>query len=109
MIDWDRVTILRDEVGADSFSEVVALFLDEVDEVIARFRATPGLVDVERDMHFLKGSALNLGFETLGALCQQGERLAAEGRGAEVDLHAVVAAYEESREYFLDGLDSRAA
>lgn len=109
MIDWDRVTTLRDEVGADSFSEVVALFLDEVDEVVARFRTTPDLVNVERDMHFLKGSALNLGFETLGALCQQGERMAAEGRGAEVDLRAVVAAYEQSRENFLDGLDSRAA
>lgn len=109
MIDWNRVTTLRDEVGADSFSEVVAVFLDEVDEVIARLRGAPDLANVERDLHFLKGSALNLGFEALAALCQQGERLAAEGRAAGVDLSAIVAAYEESRESFLDGLDSRAA
>lgn len=109
MIDWDRVTTLRDEVGAESFSEVVALFLDEVDEVVARFRGAPDLANVERDMHFLKGSALNLGFKRLGALCQDGERLAAEGRAAEVDLAAVVTTYEQSREDFLEGLDTRAA
>ncbi len=108
MIDWERVTTLRDEVGADSFSEVVALFLEEVEEVVARFRDTPDLAEVERDMHFLKGSALNLGFERLGAMCQHGERLAAEGRAVEVDLPAIVTVYEQSRQRFLDGLDGQA-
>ena len=107
MIDWERVTTLRDEVGADSFMEVVTMFLDEVDEVVSRFgpQFDPG--NVERDMHFLKGSALNLGFERLGELCQQGERLAAEGRAPEVDLAVIVSVYHESREAFLDGLDQR--
>jgi len=104
MIDWDRVTLLRDEVGAESFTEVVTLFLDEVDEVVARIRSEPDQINVERDMHFLKGSALNLGFQTLGAICQLGERMAAEGRAAEVDLTSVVSLYEKSRAAFLDGL-----
>ncbi|GGE09137.1 Hpt domain-containing protein [Gemmobacter megaterium] len=109
MINWERVTTLRDEVGADSFMEVVALFLDEVDEVVSRFRETPDPGNVERDMHFLKGSALNLGFEALGEMCQNGERMAAEGRAHEVDIPSIVIVYEESRETFLDGLDQRPA
>ena len=35
MIDWARVSELRDEVGAEDFDEVVELFLEEVDEAIA--------------------------------------------------------------------------
>ena len=34
MIDWDRVSELRDEVGAEDFLEVVEMFLDEVNEEI---------------------------------------------------------------------------
>ena len=38
MIDWARVSELRDEVGAEDFDEVVELFLEEVDEAIAALR-----------------------------------------------------------------------
>lgn len=109
MIDWDRVTILRDEVGADSFSEVVSLFLDEVDEVIDRFRNRPTDIRVDTDLHFLKGGALNLGFAALGILCQKGERLAAEGRPDAVDLAEIVALYDESRRVFLESMAARLA
>lgn len=109
MIDWDRVATLRAEVGAESFSEVVALFLEEVDEVVQRFRTAPDPARLEADLHFLKGGALNLGFRRLGALCQIGERRAAEGRAAEVDLAEVVALYAESRRVFLDWLGKAAA
>jgi histidine phosphotransfer protein HptB len=109
MIDWDRVESLRDEVGAESFDEVVALFLDEVDAVVDRFRAGLAPDRVERDLHFLKGGALNLGFASLGDLCQAGERLAAEGRPEAVDLGAVIRLYDESRRAFLAGLGRLAA
>ena len=33
MIDWARVSELRDEVGAEDFEEVVQLFLAEVEDV----------------------------------------------------------------------------
>jgi HPt (histidine-containing phosphotransfer) domain-containing protein len=104
MIDWARVETLRDEVGEDSFAEVVALFLDEVDEVADRFRATPDASRLERDLHFLKGSALNLGFARLGELCQTGERLAAEGKAALVDMAEILAVYAESRRVFVQAL-----
>ena len=69
MIDWQRVNELRDEVGNDDFPEIVTVFLDEVDEVIARIT----IRITQEDMHFLKGSAWTLGFSDTGTLCREGE------------------------------------
>jgi histidine phosphotransfer protein HptB len=109
MIDWDRVDTLREEVGEENFAEVVALFLDEVDEVVDRFRSAPDPDALERDLHFLKGGALNLGFARLGALCQTGERLAAEGRADRVDMAEIVETYATSRRVFLETLGKAVA
>ncbi len=103
-IDWKRVDELRSEVGADAFAEVVELFLEEVEEVIARLRSAPGAERLGDDLHFLKGSALNLGFVDVAALCQEGERRAAAGDAAAVDVAAVIESYETSRSAFLAGL-----
>ncbi len=104
MIQWSRVRQLRDEVGADEFDEVVEIFLDEVQEVIARLRNDPARSDIEQNLHFLKGSALSLGFDSFSKLCQDGERSAAAGAGASVDLSAIFTAYEESKSVFQAGL-----
>ena len=32
MIDWDRVTELRDEIGAEDLATVIEMFLEEVAE-----------------------------------------------------------------------------
>jgi histidine phosphotransfer protein HptB len=92
MIDWDRVKELRGEIGAEDFDEVVALFLEEADECIARLSAEAGAAALSADLHFLKGAALNLGFAALSTLCQDGERRAGAG-DLSVDLEAVRAAY----------------
>ena len=34
MIDWARVSELRDEVGPEDFEEVLHLFLEEVEDVV---------------------------------------------------------------------------
>lgn len=99
MINWDRVRELRSEIGPDDFEEVVCLFLEEADEVIARLSATCGGKALSADLHFLKGAALNLGFETLAELCQDGERRAGAG-DLTVDLDAVRAAYANCRAEF---------
>ncbi len=109
MIDWDRVATLREEVGVDCFDEVVALFLEEVDEVVDRLHTAPDLGRLESDLHFLKGGALNLGFHDLGLVCQTGERLASSGEAAQVDTGAVVTLYAESRRLFLEQLGRAAA
>ncbi|RKF13359.1 Hpt domain-containing protein [Roseovarius spongiae] len=104
MIDWDRVTELRDEIGAEGFAEVVEIFLEEVDEEIAALR--DGCADdaLESTLHLLKGGALNLGFASFAALCQEGETAAAAGRYDAVDLQATLAAFDAARAAFLDGL-----
>ncbi len=104
MIDWERVDELRDEVGADEFGEVVDIFLEEVDEVIDRLRQSPDPASYEADMHFLKGSALNLGFAALAALCSEGERQAATGDATSVDVGAVIDSYGASKAEFLSHL-----
>jgi len=109
MIDWERVADLRSEIGKDGFDEVIALFLEETDEVIARLSAKPDPARVERDLHFLKGSALNLGFRTLADLCQDGERRAAAGNAARVDVAAVVRSYHASKAGFRTGLAQASA
>jgi histidine phosphotransfer protein HptB len=101
MIDWERVADLRAEVGEDDFNEVVELFLEEVEEVIDRLETSPVAAKFEEDLHFLKGSALNLGFRHFSSLCQIGEKQAANGRGDLVDIPAVLASYRESRVVFL--------
>jgi histidine phosphotransfer protein HptB len=99
MIDWDRVNELRSEIGEDDFDEVVTLFLEEADDVIAKITVLSGAKPLEADLHSLKGAALNLGFEEFAALCQEGERRAAAG-STEVDLELVRQIYAASKQTF---------
>lgn len=103
MIDWMRVIELRGEIGEEGFAEVVELFLDEVEEVVARLSQAPDPQCFEQDLHFLKGSAWNLGFAGFGALCQDGERRSAMGSPSTVDIGAVLASYAVSKDQFLAG------
>jgi HPt (histidine-containing phosphotransfer) domain-containing protein len=103
MIDWTRVDALRDEIGAEGFIEVVELFLDEADEAVGRLADAPAGA-LEADLHFLRGSALNLGLDALARLCDAGERAAANGNAAAVDRTLILRVYGESRAAFLDGI-----
>ena len=104
MIDWERVSDLESEIGVDGFAEVVDLFLEETDEVIGRLSTAPVARQIGKDMHFLKGSALNLGFTDLAVLCQDGERRAGLDHSVAVDLAAVISVYHESKAAFLMGM-----
>ncbi|WP_170771375.1 Hpt domain-containing protein [Ruegeria lacuscaerulensis] len=105
MIDWPRVRQLRDEVGSGEFDEVVAIFLDEVQEALTRLRADTNRSGFEQNLHFLKGAALSLGFKSLAKLCQDGERHSAQGQSQMVDIAQVFAVFETSRIEFKSGLD----
>lgn len=100
MIHWARVRQLRDEVGPEEFDEVVEIFLEEVQDVITRLRRDTNRAELEQNLHFLKGSALSLGFDQFSKLCQDGERQAAAGQGAEVDLPALLAVFDSSKTVF---------
>ena len=107
MICWERVNELREEVGAEDFLEVVEIFLEEVDEAVGRLKAGPEADTLESELHFLKGSALNLGFAKMGELCSHGEMLAREQGPEAVDLAELVSVYERSRSEFLAGSAER--
>lgn len=109
MIDWTRVTELCDEVGAEDLDEVVELFFEEVEEITNRLRAATDLTTLEADLHFLKGSALSLGFRDFAELCQTGETASARGDAIQVDVPAILKSYDASKAVFLDDLPRRMA
>jgi histidine phosphotransfer protein HptB len=109
VIDWTRISVLRAEIGDDDLHEVIDLFLEETDEVIARLDDGVDVSELESLLHFLKGSALNLGFCDLAEICQDGERKAANADGGSVDLHKVIDLYCASRKAFKDGLSPHLA
>lgn len=106
MIDWGRVSELRDEVGIEDFCEVSAMFLEEVEDTMARMITTPDLSTMEEDMHFLKGSALNLGFAHFSDLCQAGESAAGNGQPETICLNDIFDSYTESKTVFKEQLGS---
>lgn len=99
MIDWERVAELQSEIGRDGFGEVLELFVDEVEGVVLRLGMRPE--KLEDDLHFLKGSAWNLGFRSFGAMCQAGERMAAAGMASHINVPELLACYGEFKKLFM--------
>jgi HPt (histidine-containing phosphotransfer) domain-containing protein len=101
MIDWDQVRALREEVGPEDFDEVVELFLMEVDAEIEALHTAEAEGGLGEKLHFLKGSAMNLGFSDFSSLCQAGESCLSEKPSAPIDLEAILTSYRHSRDHFL--------
>jgi len=100
MIDWSKAKELCDEVGEEDFGEIVEVFLDEVEEELASIDGQ----DTEllgKSMHFLKGSALNLGFTSLAEICVEGETLAQAGQAEKIDTARIKSVYADSKRIFL--------
>lgn len=105
MIDWIRVAQLRDEIGAEDFAEVAELFLLEVEDTLFRLDGAADNPEEMRELlHFLKGSALNLGFSDLSAVCSRGEV-----NGSGVDIETLKDLYARSRRFFEAGYAQRFA
>ncbi len=107
MINWTRIKELHDEIGNEDFTEVVELFLFEAGTVVTRLRENPDPAGLEAELHFLKGGVLNLGFDDVSRLCQEGEVLATQGRNVQIDLQAIVTAYDDAKASFLEEMPSR--
>ncbi|GLQ35374.1 nickel transporter [Amylibacter marinus] len=105
MINWDQVKQLEEDIGAEDFGDIVVVFIEEVDEAVDALReiTSMGDDDMATALHFLKGSAANLGFADFAASCGAGEDLANKQQAAEVDLQSVVALYDASKSEFLTG------
>jgi histidine phosphotransfer protein HptB len=104
LTDWQRVDDLASEIGADAMVEVVTMFLEETDEVMARLSTTTPTTE---DYHFLKGSALNLGLTDLATLCQLGEQETKAGLVNAATQAAVVALYPASKDDLIAGIAAR--
>ena len=101
MIDWKRVSELRDEVGAEDFDEVVDLFLLEVDEEIDQLTHELAPQKLSEKLHFLKGSALSLGFSEFSQRCAAAELEMAQTADAAVDIDGIISSYGASRSKFI--------
>jgi HPt (histidine-containing phosphotransfer) domain-containing protein len=104
LIDWSQVAQLRDDVGVEDFDDVLDIFFEEVEEVTARLADPAPPKKLGEKLHFLKGSALNLGFSTFSDACHRGEELCAKGASAQVDVSEILATYTGSKKSFLAGL-----
>jgi HPt (histidine-containing phosphotransfer) domain-containing protein len=93
----------------DAFDEVVEVFLQEVEDALARLDTVADAPTLAAEMHFLKGAALNLGFADFADLCAEGEVRANGGDAGAVTADAVRALYRNSRCEFLEGLNQKAA
>ena len=107
MLDWNRIRELRNEVGDDEFKLILDMSLDEVESVLMRLSRRHG-ARLTTDLHFLKGCAWNLGFRGFGVLCDDGERLAAEGRSAELDRDGILDCYAQSKQLLIHALQAEA-
>lgn len=103
MIDWDRVVELHDELGPEEFNPVLEMFIDEVEGVVMRLQSEDA-DELERNLHFLKGCAWNLGFAEFGAMCQRDEVMAAKGNARQVSIDELVACYSTSKQVFMRDL-----
>ena len=104
MINQTRLNELKEEVGEDDFAEVFEIFREEVEEVLDTLQATPPSQLADR-LHFLKGSALNIGFDELGTLCQIEEMRLKNDPASSIDIPRIRARYQASKAAL--GLDSR--
>ena len=82
MINWTRIQELYEDFGADGAEDLFAAFLEETQEGMDRLEAATTPDTLQSEFHFLKGAALNMGFDEVSALCEQGEQLARDGQDA---------------------------
>lgn len=110
MIDWARVSELRDDIGAEDFAQVAVLFLEEVEGVLETLHDTGPPEALADRFHFLKGGALNIGFSRLAELCDLAERVAVSGEPCTAPIARLRQAYADSKALFLsaEGHDARA-
>ena len=100
MLNSARIDELKSEVGEDDFIEVVSLFCEEVEEVLSEL---PGAAasDLPGLLHFLKGSAFNIGLDHVGTLCQAEEARIQKDPGEPPDVSALLSAYQSAKSALL--------
>lgn len=96
MVNWDRITELQEEVGEDDLSEVLALFCEEVEDALGTL-STSDPDALKGQLHFLKGSALNIGLDQVSTLCRDAEHSLAADPQSLPQVDAIRSAYQTAR------------
>tara|TARA_B100000780_G_scaffold12549_1_gene8502 strand:+ start:163 stop:510 length:348 start_codon:yes stop_codon:yes gene_type:complete len=104
MIDWTRVSELRDEVSADASKDITQVFLLEVSEALAELTNDTPRHTLEERLHFIRGCALNLEIEAFSTLCHQVETQATKGQVKTINVADLVNNYDASYEVFVINL-----
>ena len=107
MIDHVRLAELREEVGEDDFAEVLQLFCEEVEETLDRL-AKGVFGDLAEELHFIKGSALNIGMTEVGHLCQKAEKALRVAVGSRPDIAPIVDAFRSAKDAVLSAIPAPA-
>jgi HPt (histidine-containing phosphotransfer) domain-containing protein len=79
MIDWERVAILRDDLGADGVDLVMGIFVEDAQMLLAKIAAAGTAAAQEADLHRLRGGSLNVGCAGLAEACRRHELAARAG------------------------------
>jgi HPt (histidine-containing phosphotransfer) domain-containing protein len=90
MIDLERLSALRSDIGEEDFADVAHLFVSEIRERLDLLRSDPAAAHAD-DFHFLRGSAANLGFTAMVEACHAAERACRNGQPP--DITAVMDAF----------------
>lgn len=96
MVNWDRITELQEEVGEDDLAEVLVLFCEEVEEALGAL-ATTDAAKLKGHLHFLKGSAMNIGLDQVSTLCREAEQSLTSDPNAIVSVDTIRSAYQSAR------------
>ncbi|MEM1064433.1 MAG: Hpt domain-containing protein [Pseudomonadota bacterium] len=73
MIDHSRIAELRAELGDEDFTEIAALFISEVEDLINGLAGTQPGTELADALHRVRGSALNCGLSALAESCLAAE------------------------------------
>ena len=103
MIDWDRVEELKSEVGEEDFAEIIGMFFEEVEDVLQRL-CQPNSTAQASDLHFVKGSALNIGLAEVSDLCRSMETRLRDNPNAAVDLAKLQGVFRVSKAELWGGI-----
>ncbi len=101
MVNWDRISELRQEVGEDDLTEVLALFCEEVEEVLAVLPSAEQST-LKGHLHFLKGSAANIGLDAVCTLCREAEDELTADPQAPVQVEFIRETYNTARAELAD-------
>ncbi|MDO9639050.1 MAG: Hpt domain-containing protein [Pseudotabrizicola sp.] len=99
MIDWQIANDLKQAIGPEVFEEVVTVFFQETDSTLNRLLGATTADAMKSELHFMKGSALNLGFSDLAQICQRLESRAEAGE-SDLPLAQVKTIYSASQDEF---------